>query len=62
VPIDQRAKRRLKIAAHDYGMKWNILRRLSAQCCDARTGQHAGAELLATPTASSRNAPAIRRR
>ncbi|MFN7914588.1 MAG: glutamine-hydrolyzing carbamoyl-phosphate synthase small subunit [Vicinamibacterales bacterium] len=30
------AKRRLKIAAYDYGMKWNILRRLSAHGCDVR--------------------------
>ena len=29
-------KRRLKIAAYDYGMKWNILRRLSAHGCDVR--------------------------
>jgi carbamoyl-phosphate synthase small subunit len=32
----QRAKRRLKIAAYDFGMKWNILRRLSAHGCDVR--------------------------
>ena len=30
------AKRRLKIAAYDFGMKWNILRRLSAHGCDVR--------------------------
>ena len=30
------ARRRLKIAAYDFGMKWNILRRLSAHGCDAR--------------------------
>ena len=29
-------KRRLKIAAYDYGMKWNILRRLSAHGFDVR--------------------------
>ena len=29
-------KRRLKIAAYDFGMKWNILRRLSAHGCDVR--------------------------
>ena len=28
--------RRLKIAAYDYGMKWNILRRFSAYGCDVR--------------------------
>jgi carbamoyl-phosphate synthase small subunit len=32
----RRAGRRLKIAAYDYGMKWNILRRLSAHGCDVR--------------------------
>ena len=29
-------KRRLRIAAYDFGMKWNILRRLSAHGCDVR--------------------------
>ncbi len=32
----RRAKRRLSIAAYDFGMKWNILRRLSAHGCDVR--------------------------
>ena len=32
----RRAKRRLKIAAYDFGMKWNILRRLSAHGCSVR--------------------------
>ena len=32
----RRAGRRLKIAAYDFGMKWNILRRLSAHGCDVR--------------------------
>jgi carbamoyl-phosphate synthase small subunit len=36
VTPEQRAKRRLKIAAYDYGMKWNIMRRLSAHGCDVR--------------------------
>jgi carbamoyl-phosphate synthase small subunit len=36
VPPARRSKRRLKIAAYDYGMKWNILRRLSAHGCDVR--------------------------
>jgi carbamoyl-phosphate synthase small subunit len=35
VPARQ-PKRRLKIAAYDFGMKWNILRRLSAHGCDVR--------------------------
>jgi carbamoyl-phosphate synthase small subunit len=34
IPAERQAKRRLKIAAYDYGMKWNILRRLSAHGCD----------------------------
>jgi carbamoyl-phosphate synthase small subunit len=32
----RRAGPRLKIAAYDFGMKWNILRRLSAHGCDVR--------------------------
>jgi carbamoyl-phosphate synthase small subunit len=32
----RRATRRLRIAAYDYGMKRNILRRLSARGCDVR--------------------------
>jgi carbamoyl-phosphate synthase small subunit len=36
VPIEHRARRRLKIAAYDFGMKWNIMRRLSAHGCDVR--------------------------
>jgi carbamoyl-phosphate synthase small subunit len=34
--IEARGRRRLKVAAYDYGMKWNILRRLSAHGCDVR--------------------------
>ena len=43
-------KRRLKIAAYDFGMKWNILRRLSAHGCDVRVypATTPAAELLAT--------------
>jgi carbamoyl-phosphate synthase small subunit len=33
---ERRAKRRLTIAAYDFGMKWNIMRRLSAHNCDVR--------------------------
>lgn len=33
---ERRAGRALKIAAYDYGMKWNILRRFSAHGCDVR--------------------------
>ena len=32
----RRSAGRLKIAAYDFGMKWNILRRLSAHGCDVR--------------------------
>jgi carbamoyl-phosphate synthase small subunit len=32
----RRPRRRLKVAAYDFGMKWNILRRLSAHGCDVR--------------------------
>jgi len=46
----RRAKQRLKIAAYDFGMKWNILRRLSAHGCDVRVypAGTPAAELLAT--------------
>jgi carbamoyl-phosphate synthase small subunit len=33
---ERRATRRMKIAAYDFGMKWNILRRFSAYGCDVR--------------------------
>jgi carbamoyl-phosphate synthase small subunit len=33
---ERRAGRTLKIAAYDYGMKWNILRRFTAHGCDVR--------------------------
>jgi carbamoyl-phosphate synthase small subunit len=32
----RRAARPLRVAAYDYGMKWNILRRLAAHGCDVR--------------------------
>jgi carbamoyl-phosphate synthase small subunit len=50
VPPGRRARRRLKIAAYDFGMKWNILRRLSAHGCDVRVYPAAtpAKELLAT--------------
>lgn len=35
-PIATPNGRRFKVAAYDYGMKWNILRRLSAHGCDVR--------------------------
>ena len=42
--------RRLKVAAYDFGMKWNILRRLSAHGCDVRVypATTPAADLLAT--------------
>jgi carbamoyl-phosphate synthase small subunit len=49
-PPQRRSKRPLKIAAYDYGMKWNILRRFSAHGCEVRVFP-AGApakDLLAT--------------
>ncbi len=49
VPVEHRTSRRLKIAAYDFGMKWNILRRLSAHGCDVRVYPAAApaSELLA---------------
>jgi carbamoyl-phosphate synthase small subunit len=46
----RRAKRRLKVAAYDFGMKWNIMRRLSAHGCDVRVYPAAtpASEVLAT--------------
>jgi carbamoyl-phosphate synthase small subunit len=50
VAPERRPQRRLKIAAYDFGMKWNILRRLSAHGCDVRVYPAAtpASELLAT--------------
>jgi carbamoyl-phosphate synthase small subunit len=46
----RRAEHRLKIAAYDFGMKWNIMRRLSAHGCDVRVypATAPASELLAT--------------
>src|SRR5207253_2452440 len=33
---ERRARRPLRIAAYDYGMKWNILRRFTVHGCDVR--------------------------
>jgi len=46
----RRAQRRLKIAAYDFGMKRNILRRLSAHGCDVRVfpATTPASDLLAT--------------
>jgi carbamoyl-phosphate synthase small subunit len=47
---ERRARRRLKIAAYDFGMKWNIMRRLSAYGCDVRVypARTPAADVLAT--------------
>ena len=36
IPTRRRARRNLQVAAYDFGMKWNILRRFSAYGCDVR--------------------------
>jgi carbamoyl-phosphate synthase small subunit len=50
VTPERRPARRLKIAAYDFGMKWNILRRLSAHGCDVRVypAMTPASDLLAT--------------
>jgi carbamoyl-phosphate synthase small subunit len=50
VTAERRASRRLKIAAYDFGMKWNILRRLSAHGCAVRVypATTPASDLLAT--------------
>jgi carbamoyl-phosphate synthase small subunit len=47
---ERRPKRRLKVAAYDFGMKWNIMRRLSAHGCDVRVypAQTPAAEILSS--------------
>ena len=49
VPARQ-GKRRLRVAAYDFGMKWNILRRFVAHGCDVRVypASSPAADLLAT--------------
>jgi carbamoyl-phosphate synthase small subunit len=50
IPPERRARRRLRIAAYDFGMKWNIMRRLSAHGCDVRVypAKTPASELLAS--------------
>jgi carbamoyl-phosphate synthase small subunit len=36
VPPERRSRRALRVAAYDFGMKWNILRRLTAHGCEVR--------------------------
>jgi len=49
-PPQRRSKRPLKVAAYDYGMKWNILRRFSAHGCEVRVfpASAPASDLLAT--------------
>jgi carbamoyl-phosphate synthase small subunit len=48
-PPPRRSRRNLRVAAYDFGMKWNILRRFSAYGCDVRVfpATAPAAELLA---------------
>src|SRR5438094_572708 len=50
IAVERLPKKRKKIAAYDFGMKWNILRRLSAHGCDVRVYPAAtpASEVLAT--------------
>jgi carbamoyl-phosphate synthase small subunit len=50
VPAVRRPGRPLRVAAYDFGMKWNILRRLTAHGCDVRVypASTPAAEVLAT--------------
>jgi carbamoyl-phosphate synthase small subunit len=50
VPLPARAGRPLHVAAYDFGMKWNILRRLTAHGCQVRVypATAPASELLAT--------------
>jgi carbamoyl-phosphate synthase small subunit len=50
VPPGRTAKRPLQIAAYDYGMKWNILRRFTAHGCKVRVypASTPAADVLAT--------------
>jgi carbamoyl-phosphate synthase small subunit len=47
---ERRARRPLRVAAYDYGMKWNILRRFTAHGCEVRVfpADAPAADLLAT--------------
>jgi carbamoyl-phosphate synthase small subunit len=47
---ERRARRRLRVAAYDFGMKWNILRRLTAYGCDVSVfpAMAPASQLLAT--------------
>jgi carbamoyl-phosphate synthase small subunit len=52
LPPPRRASRRLRVAAYDFGVKWNILRRLDAYGCDVEVfpaGAPAGDLLASNP-------------
>jgi carbamoyl-phosphate synthase small subunit len=50
IALEHRPSRRLRVAAYDFGMKWNIMRRLSAHGCDVRVypARARASEILAT--------------
>ena len=50
VPTERKAGRPFRVAAYDFGMKWNILRRLTAYGCDVEVfpATAPAADLLAT--------------
>jgi carbamoyl-phosphate synthase small subunit len=50
LPPSRRASKRLRVAAYDFGVKWNILRRLDAYGCDVQVfpANAPAADLLAT--------------
>src|SRR5688572_6786554 len=50
LPPSRRASRRMRVAAYDFGVKWNILRRLDAYGCDVQVfpANAPAADLLAT--------------
>src|SRR6185436_920759 len=49
-PAQRHARRNLRVAAYDFGMKWNILRRFTAYGCDVRVfpATAPASDLLAT--------------
>jgi carbamoyl-phosphate synthase small subunit len=49
-PAQRKVRRNLRIAAYDFGMKWNILRRFTAYGCDVRVfpATAPASELIAT--------------
>ena len=67
IPPEARAKRRLRVAAYDFGVKFNILRRLDAYGCDVHVFPASAPGLRAArrssrTASSSATVPAIPRR